>query len=166
MERGRPAGGRIAVIRSKWLLLVLRLIVGGVFVWAGALKIADPLEFAQSIKNYQFFPHELIFFIAIILPWVEVLGGGFLILGIFKRSSAVLIALLLVGFIGLVGLALLRGIDTSCGCFGRFSRKADFSLILADGLLLFFSLSILRGQVLKREAMARRKAGSPPKKIR
>lgn len=149
MERGRPAGGKIAMIRSKWILFVLRLIVGGVFVWAGVLKIADPLEFAQSIKNYQFFPQEMIFFIAIILPWVEALSGGFLILGIFKRSSAVLISLLLAGFIGLVGLALLRGIDTSCGCFGSFNRKADLSLVLADGLLLFFSLLILRGSGFK-----------------
>jgi putative oxidoreductase len=144
MEGGRPAGGRIAMIRNKWLPFVLRIIVGGVFVWAGVLKIADPLEFAQSIKNYQFFPQEMIFFIAIILPWVEALSGGLLILGIFKRSSAVLISLLLLGFIGLVGLALLRGIDTSCGCFGSFSRKADLSLIMADTVLLAFALVLLR----------------------
>jgi uncharacterized membrane protein YphA (DoxX/SURF4 family) len=146
MERSGPAGGEIAVIRSRWFLFVLRLIVGGVFVLAGVAKIADPLEFAQSIKNYQFFPSELTFLIAIVLPWIEVLSGGFLILGIFKRSSAVLISLLLIGFSGLVGLTLLRGIDTSCGCFGSLDRKADLSLIVADAVLLAFLLLIIRGK--------------------
>ncbi len=162
MERLRLAGGRIAMIRGKLTLFVFRLIVGGVFVWAGALKVADPLEFAQSIKNYQFFPHDMIFFIAIFLPWVEVLSGGFLIFGIFKRSSAAIISLLLAAFIGLVGLALLRGIDTSCGCFGSFSRRADLSLIFADGLLLFFSLSVSKGQVLKRRTLPADKTGAAP----
>ncbi|MDH7513673.1 MAG: MauE/DoxX family redox-associated membrane protein [Clostridiales bacterium] len=148
------------MIRSKRLLFLFRLIVGGVFVWAGILKIADPLEFAQNIKNYHFFPHEMIFFIAIVLPWVEVLSGGFLILGIFRRSSALIISVLLAVFIGLVGLALLRGIDTSCGCFGSFSRKADLSLILADAILLFFSLSILKGQALERRTVPAGKASS------
>lgn len=130
------------MIRNRWLLLLLRIIVGGVFVWAGALKITDPLGFAQSIKNYQVVPHSLAFLAAIVLPWVEVLSGAFLIIGPYRRSSALLISLLLVGFIGLVALALARGIDTSCGCFGSLSRRADFSLILADTVLLIFALGI------------------------
>jgi len=131
------------MIRRRWLLLLFRVIVGGVFIWAGALKIADPLEFAQSIKNYQVFPHWLAFLTAVVLPWVEVISGAFLIAGLFKRSSALIISLLLVGFIGLVTLALVRGIDTSCGCFGSLSRRADYSLILMDTVLLVFALTVL-----------------------
>ncbi|MEW5902214.1 MAG: MauE/DoxX family redox-associated membrane protein [Acidobacteriota bacterium] len=128
--------------KKKWLLLGFRLVVGAVFVWAGILKIAGPLDFAQNIENYRFFPRGLVFPIALILPWIEVVSGAFLIVGFFKRSAALLLALLLAGFIGLVGLALLRGIDTSCGCFGSFSRKADLNLILADVGLLYFALSV------------------------
>lgn len=142
MDRVGLAGGAVTMIHNRWFLLASRLIIGGVFIWAGALKIADPLDFAQSIKNYQFFPHDLTFFIAVILPWIEVICGGLLIIGAFKRSSAALISLLLLGFIGLVALALVRGIDTSCGCFGSLSRRADFTLILADAVLLFLSLNI------------------------
>ncbi len=148
MDCSRVAGRRIKMSRSRWILFLFRWVVGGVFVWAGVLKIADPLDFAQSIKNYQVFSHSLAFFIALVLPWVEVLSGGLLILGLFKRSSALLLSLLLAGFIGLVGLALLRGIDTSCGCFGSLSRKADLSLILADGVLLYLSLSVWRDRIL------------------
>ncbi len=130
------------MIRNRWFLLASRIVVGAVFIWAGALKIGDPLDFALSIKNYQFFPHDLIFFIAVILPWLEVVCGGLLVIGIFKRSSAAILSLLLVGFIGLVAFALVRGIDTSCGCFGSFSRRADLSLILTDAVLLALALNI------------------------
>jgi uncharacterized membrane protein YphA (DoxX/SURF4 family) len=150
MERGRSPGGEIAMIRHRWLLLLFRVIVGGVFIWAGALKIADPLGFAQSIKNYQVVPPGLAFLIAVVLPWVEVLSGAFLIIGVFKRSSALLISLLLIGFIGLVALALVRGIDTSCGCFGSFSRRADLSLILTDAVLLVFALCVFFARPLRR----------------
>ncbi len=131
------------MIRNKGLLVLFRLIVGGVFVWAGILKILDPLEFARSIMNYRVFPQELAFLVALVLPWVEVIAGGLLIVGLFRRSSALLISLMLIGFIGLVALALARGIDTSCGCFGSFSRSADLSLILADAGMLYLSLCVL-----------------------
>jgi len=136
--------------RNRILLFLLRLIVGGVFIWAGVLKIADPLGFAQSIKNYQVVSPTLAFLIAIVLPWVEVLSGALLIIGVLKRSSALLISLLLIGFIGLVALALARGIDTSCGCFGSLSRRADLSLILTDAVLLVFSLSVFFARPTRR----------------
>jgi uncharacterized membrane protein YphA (DoxX/SURF4 family) len=130
------------MIRNKWLLIVFRLIVGGVFIWAGVLKVVDPLGFAQSIMNYQVFPRTLAFIIALVLPWVEVISGGLLIVGFFKRSSALLVSFMLIGFIGLVALALARGIDTSCGCFGSLSRSADVGLILTDIGLLYLALCV------------------------
>ncbi len=143
MERGRPPGGEAAVIPKRRLLLLFRIIVGGVFIWAGVLKIIDPLGFAQSIENYQVVSRAPAFLVALVLPWVEVLSGAFLIIGVLKRSSALLISLQLIGFIGLVASALARGIDTSCGCFGSFSRRADLSLILTDAVLLILALIVL-----------------------
>jgi hypothetical protein len=140
------------MIRSRWVLWAFRIIVGGVFLWAGALKVADPLAFAQSIKNYRAFPHGLVFFIAIILPWVELLSGAGLIVGVLRRASALILSLLLVGFIGLVALALLRGIDTTCGCFGSFSRPADWTLVLTDVILLFFTLQVFFSESGRRPA--------------
>ena len=130
------------MIRNKGFLIVFRLVVGGVFIWAGVLKVVDPLGFAQSIMNYQVFPRTLAFIAALVLPWVEVISGGLVIVGLFKRSSALLISLMLAGFIGLVALALARGIDTSCGCFGSLSRRADLTLILTDFGLLYLALCV------------------------
>jgi uncharacterized membrane protein YphA (DoxX/SURF4 family) len=127
---------------KRRLLLLFRVVVGGVFVWAGGLKIIAPLGFAQNIENYQVVSRELAFITALVLPWIEVLSGAFLILGVLLRSSALLISLQLVGFIGLVASALARGIDTTCGCFGSLSRRADLTLILTDAVLLVLVLIV------------------------
>jgi len=130
------------MIRNRNVLLVLRVIVGGVFIWAGILKILDPLEFTQGIANYRVFPQFISFSLALVLPWLEVICGFFIIAGIFRKASAFLVSCLLAGFLVLVFSAILRGLDIDCGCFGSLSRKADYKLILIDSLLLLFTLNI------------------------
>lgn len=130
------------MIRNKYVLLSFRLIVGAVFIWAGILKILDVLGFAQSIANYRIFPLWLSFFLALILPWIEVICGAFLVFGLFRRSSALLLSGLLAAFLLLVIITIARGIDVDCGCFGSFSRKVDYTLLLTDCILLFFSLNV------------------------
>lgn len=130
------------MIRNKYFLIAFRLIVGSVFLWAGLLKIFDPLGFAQDITNYRTFPQVMSFFMAIVLPWVEVVSGILLILGIFSRASSLILSSLLVAFLVLTALTILRGLDVDCGCFGSLSHKADFKLIIQDGILLFLSLNI------------------------
>ncbi len=113
------------------------------FIWAGLLKIFDPLGFAESIANYEVFPAGMSFFLALVLPWIEVICGVFLILGIFRSASALLLSGFLAVFLVLITVTLIRGIDIDCGCFGgSLSRRVDYKLILADSVLLFFSLNI------------------------
>ena len=130
------------MITNKHLLFAFRLVVGGVFIWAGLLKIFNPLDFAQDIANYRVFPHGISFFLALVLPWIEVISGLLLVLGFFRRSSALLLSFLLVAFIALIMTTILRGIDIDCGCFGSLSRKVNYKLILTDGFLLVLSLNV------------------------
>jgi putative oxidoreductase len=131
------------MIRHKYLLLIFRLIAGGAFFAAGLLKVGNPLEFAQNIKNFRIVSHEVSLLAALILPWIEILCGALLITGLLRRPSALLVSGLLVGFIILVAVTIARGIDTDCGCFGSLSHKADWLLLVQDGILLFFSVNIL-----------------------
>jgi uncharacterized membrane protein YphA (DoxX/SURF4 family) len=131
------------MLRNRYLLLLLRLIVGGVFIWAASTKIADSLSFAQDVRNYRLVGQTISFFTAIILPWIELVAGVCLVIGIFPRSSALLISGLLAFFILLVATTIIRGIDVDCGCFGTFSRKADLWLILEDSIWLSMSLILL-----------------------
>lgn len=130
------------MINNKHFIFAFRLVVGGVFVWAGLLKIVEPLEFAQDIKNYQILSQGISFFLALVLPWIEVISGALLILGLFRRASALVISGFLAAFLILILVTIARGIDIDCGCFGPFSHKVDFTIIAIDSILCFLSLSI------------------------
>jgi uncharacterized membrane protein YphA (DoxX/SURF4 family) len=121
----------------KLVNFILRLGVGGVFVVAGALKIWDPTAFAGDIANYRLLPHELINLLAITLPWIEVAAGLLLVLGIWKRASAVLITLMMIVFLVAIGQALARGLDIRCGCFGTVEARKVGVLAMGQDVLLF-----------------------------
>ena len=100
--------------------LASRLIVGGVFMYAGYLKAVSPAEeFAYAIEGYKIVPPWLALWTALTLPWLELYLGLMLAAGLFTRSCAACIGLLLFGFEALLAQAWLRGLPvTSCGCFG------------------------------------------------
>ena len=99
-------------------MLAIRLVLGGVFVYAGAVKIAAPQVFADSIATYQFAPAALINLIALSLPPLEVLMGLVLLSGFKKRAANFSILLLMSMFLIFLAQALLRGLNVDCGCFG------------------------------------------------
>ena len=130
---------------------VLAAIVGGVFVYASLDKIADPQAFAKIIYHYQvigpsaslgFVPANLT---AIALPWVELIAGALLIVGVWRREAAVVTAVMLVVFVAAVGSTLARGIDIqNCGCFAldESGRSAGWMLIAGDLALLAAALVV------------------------
>lgn len=108
-----------------WLALAARLYLGVVFVMACLHKIAHPEAFALDIAAYDFLPTELVNLLAITLPWVELVAGVMIIVGIRARAAALLIAVMLVAFIIPLAAALVRGLDLSCGCFAPGVGEAD-----------------------------------------
>lgn len=107
-----------------WVPLACRLAVGVLFVAAGAAKLLEPGSFTATLLAYQVLPVGLIRPLALTLPWLEVLLGAYLLVGLFTRMAAwAAIAFLLV-FIGAIGQALLRGISLQdCGCFGSLTTQ-------------------------------------------
>ncbi len=130
------------MINNRYFHYLFRLILGGVFIWAGIIKITNPLGFAQDIANYQIFPQSISFFMALFLPWIEVICGVFVLTGLYLRSSSLFLSSLLAGFLVLILVTMIRGINVECGCFGSLSSKVDYKLLLTDSALLFFSLNI------------------------
>jgi putative oxidoreductase len=139
------------MFRNRPLLLVLRVVLGGLFVYAGAVKIADPLGFAEDIRNYRLVGQTLSFAVALVLPWLEVLAGAFLIAGVWKRGAALAITVLLVFFVVLTLVTMARGLDVDCGCFGSLSRKSGWSVVLEDLGMLVLGLAILFSGGSRRE---------------
>jgi uncharacterized membrane protein YphA (DoxX/SURF4 family) len=131
------------MLKNKTLLVLFRLVLGGLFVYAGVVKVLDPLDFAQNIRNYRLVGQSLSFIAAVVLPWLEILAGVALATGIWKRASALIISGLLVFFIVLTLVTIARGLDVECGCFGALSRKSGFGVILEDLGMLFMGLVLL-----------------------
>jgi len=126
-------------------LLISRLILGGAFIYAAWDKILHPDQFAQIVLNYKLMPDMTINLLAIFLPWLEMIAGLFLVLGIFPKESAGIFAGLLLVFIFAIGFNLARGLDFNCGCFSTSSdqESASYWLIVRDIVLLVPAVHII-----------------------
>ena len=128
------------------LNVLLRLLVGGAFVVAGALKVADPAKFALDVSHYRLVPYELINLVAILLPWIEITSGLFVLAGIWLRAAALVITSLTVMFLVLIVSALARGLNIECGCFGTVGGKhiGLVNLVIDSALLVLSALLVKR----------------------
>lgn len=105
-------------IAQPWLTLLSRLILGGVLIVAGVLKIGNLQKSAMSVRAYEMLPIWLANFFGYALPWVEIGIGALLILGVAVRIMGALGALIMLGFIIAIAQAWARGLSIDCGCFG------------------------------------------------
>jgi len=153
------------LLRSPRVQLVLRLVLGAFFVYASLDKIWSPAAFAKIVYQWQIagpVPSNLV---AVTLPWVELLAGLLLLAGVWKRESALVIALMLVVFIVSAGSVMARGIDIeNCGCVSVAKAEAASSWPPAwtNGVGWFL---VLRNLVLLGAALALvtpPRPGSPP----
>jgi uncharacterized membrane protein YphA (DoxX/SURF4 family) len=120
------------------LYLLSRLVVGGVFVYAGLDKIANPAAFAELIWNYMILPTELVNLAALVLPWVELTSGLLLIFGRLAFPSSLILTGLTLVFIAAIGYNLARGLNFQCGCFttAADARDAGIETLIRDLALL------------------------------
>jgi uncharacterized membrane protein YphA (DoxX/SURF4 family) len=106
------------VSKKTWIALIARLLLVAVFIFAALPKIQDPVAFAASIEGFRLVSYDFAVWIALILPWLELVTGFGVLLPQIRRVSAVILALMLLVFIGLHASAWIRGLDITCGCFG------------------------------------------------
>lgn len=135
-------------IRIKHLVLLARLVIGGLFIYASIYKVLDPADFAVSVRNYTILPVEWTNFVAITLPWVELGSGLFLVIGVFTRPSALLTTGMMAVFLAALVYAYFTGLDIDCGCFSSSSQSSgkigplhlirDTILFLTSAFVLFF----------------------------
>jgi uncharacterized membrane protein YphA (DoxX/SURF4 family) len=132
-------------LKSDWLTIRVQLALGAIFIAAALPKIADPPSFAHMIYNYRLLPAGLINISAIVLPWVELVCGLALVLGVWRGPARTIIAAMLVVFIVAIAFNLFRNNAIDCGCFDvtavgltHEERLADMRMvILRDiGMLL------------------------------
>ncbi len=124
-----------------------RLVFGSIFVAASADKILHPGAFAQVVYNYQILPDSAVNLVAILLPWLELVLGLLMLLGLWLPGALILANLLLISFSASLAFNLIRGLDVHCGCFSSSatSHASVWIYVLRDVAFL-----ILGGYLFRR----------------
>ena len=125
---------------NRWsapLAFLVRLVVAGVFLWAGAQKARNPPLFALDLEAYRLLPSFVILPLAYYLPWLEILTALALFIPALRRPAVTLAIFLLGIFTLMLSLAWWRGLQINCGCFGAAgSGASDFLLAIGRNILL------------------------------
>jgi putative oxidoreductase len=129
--------------RAKYLWRIVDLIVGGIFIYAGAIKALDPVRFGLDIDNYKTLPWFVSVRLAFYLPWLEIFCGLALIFRFLYRGGLSILTALMAVFIGATTAARLRGLDITCGCFGHASEHWSFPQHMTVDLSIFIALVAL-----------------------
>jgi uncharacterized membrane protein YphA (DoxX/SURF4 family) len=123
-----PAAGAPSAVRRRRALdvvgLLARLFLGGVLIWAGITKVGRPLTSQRAVQAYEIMPMDLAGYIGLALPFVEIILGVLLVVGLFTRPVAAVSTLLMVVFIIGISQAWARGLTIDCGCFGGGGQVA------------------------------------------
>jgi putative oxidoreductase len=130
-------------LSQQFFWRLMDLIVGGIFLYAGVIKVVDPLRFAIDIDNYKMLPWAIGVRLAFYLPWLELLCGLALILRFFYRGGLFILTALTFIFIAASIIAKVRGLDITCGCFGHTSKNWSFTAHLALDFAILITLIAL-----------------------
>jgi len=136
---------RVLLERLEWGAV---LVLSGLFLYAGVMKLLDTGQFYRDIQSYRMTPDVLSWWAAHYLPWLELVAGVALFLPKFRLPAALIFA----GLMSVFTLALLsawsRGLDISCGCFGSSTAKANYPwLVVRDLGLLLMALFLVRRKI-------------------
>jgi uncharacterized membrane protein YphA (DoxX/SURF4 family) len=112
---------------KQWLGLVARVVVGGVWIYAGALKLPNPADSVLAVRAYQLLPSSMVSPVGQVLPVLELVVGVLLVLGLLTRGAAAVSVVLFLAFIIGIASVWARGIEIDCGCFGGGGYDPDAS---------------------------------------
>lgn len=133
-----------------WCSTAARLVLAGVWTWAGVAKIGDPDAAVRAVRAYDILPEALVKPFAWGLPFVELALAALLLLGLATRPAAWASAVLLLVFVGATASVWARGLQIDCGCFGGGGpAAADGPRYLRemgrDGLFLCLAVLVAAG---------------------
>ncbi len=143
---------------SEWLVTRVQIALGIFFVVAALPKLADPPSFAHMVYNYRLLPGPLVNLFALVLPWLELLSGVALLLGVWSRTGAAVLGVLVLLFVAAISVNLLRGNAIECGCFDVRDLGKPVAERLADmrwDLFRDLGMLVMVGQLLWATGRAR-----------
>src|SRR6476660_6678579 len=127
----------------RFVWRIVDFAVASIFIYAGALKAFDPVQFANDIDNYKMLPWPVSVALAFYLPWLEIFCALGLVFRFLYRGALTLLITLMVVFTLAITAAKFRGLDITCGCFGHASQHWSFPSHLATNLAILTGLVVL-----------------------
>lgn len=137
-----------------------RLILGGTFVYAAALKIMDPPAFVVDIGHYHLLPYSLTVALGLYLPWLELLCGTAVLIRRLEQGALLILTALCALFCIALASAWIRGLNIDCGCFGRQTTSSPLALAFTRSLMMSLLCLFLRRRTTKRSSAAMIKTAS------
>ena len=128
---------------KKILSIGVRFAIGGLFIYAGIVKAWNPAGFFTDVQNYRLLPYAASVTIAFYLPWLEILAGACVLLKKLYPGALAVLPGLIVLFVGALVSAWVRGLDISCGCFGRPDGSANYPWYLFRDVVILLALGWL-----------------------
>ena len=127
----------------RFVWRIVDFAVAGIFIYAGALKAFDPVQFANDIDNYKMLPWPVSVALAFYLPWLEIFCALGLVFRFLYRGALLILSASIVVFTLATIAAKLRGLDITCGCFGHASQNWSFPAHLVTNLAILAGLLAL-----------------------
>lgn len=139
--------GLRALLINRIFLRAVGLAIGAIFIYASVDKVLHPDRFADAVHEYDMLPLFAVNAFALAMPWVELVVGVALIIGVWRRAAGLLTATLSVAFMVAIAQAEIRGLRIECGCFsvsGMSATEASWGLFARDAALLLGSVLLWR----------------------
>jgi putative oxidoreductase len=142
---------RVKKKAKNYFHLILRIGLGLVFIYAGFLKIREPVAFAGSVAAYKLLPYFFNYLVAATIPWVELTCGIFLVIGYKVRAAAGITAGMNILFIVLLASTIMRGLDIDCGCFRQGGEKTSAWIAIMRDIFFLSAALILTTESKERK---------------
>ena len=133
------------------ILSISSVYIAYTFIFASLDKIANPASFAKDISNYEITPYWMNNLVALTLPWIELICGILIIVGLFlfinKKSNFIdvpnnIIILMLLWFVFILSIAVYKGLDIDCGCGISQDKTTPMQRLIEDIYLLLITFYI------------------------
>ncbi len=129
-------------LKNKKLLFLSRATLGLIFIYASLHKIAYPDKFAEIVYGYGLLHQNIINFIAITVPFIELISGTLLLFNIKPKPAVTIINGLLIIFIVMISINFIRGYEFDCGCFSFSDSEHNSSLELLARDIIYLGIGI------------------------
>ena len=110
---------------TSWIAKIARVCIGTVLIYAAIPKIDHTDRFLNTVMMYDLAPVGINIVMAVTIPWLELLLGVCLVLGLYAPGSLAIVAGLFTLYVIAIASALHRGLAFDCGCFGDMSGSSS-----------------------------------------